>query len=82
MATRVKIKNAETGASVDMDLEMDNTIEEIIESAASYWELQAGAYVLRKGKTVLRGQATIIDASVRGGDVLELIPDPEGGFYF
>ncbi len=82
MATRVKIKNAETGASVDMDLEIDNTIEEIIESAASYWELQAGAYVLRKGKTVLRGQATIADAGVRGEDVLELIPDPEGGFCF
>jgi hypothetical protein len=38
MTTRIKVKNAETGASVDMDLEQDNTVEEIIESAASYWE--------------------------------------------
>ncbi len=41
MTTRIKVKNAETGASVDMDLEQDNTVEEIIESAASYWEKQS-----------------------------------------
>jgi hypothetical protein len=38
-----------------------------------------GAYVLRKGKKVLRGGNTLLDASIRGDDVLELIPDPEGG---
>lgn len=79
MTTRIKVKNAETGASVDMDLEQDNTVEEIIESAATYWEKPPGAYVIRKGKTVLRGQATIIEAGIREDDVLELIPDPEGG---
>ena len=79
MPTRIKIKNAESGASVDMDLEKDNTMEELIESAASYWEKPPGAYVLRRGKQLLRGQASVIDSGVRDGDVLELIPDPEGG---
>lgn len=79
MTTRIKVKNAETGSSVEMDLEPHNTVEEIIESAASYWEVSPGAYVLRKGKSVLRGQATIMDAQIYEGDVLELIPDPEGG---
>ena len=79
MTTRIKVKNAETGASVDMDLEQDNTVEEIIESAASYWEKPPGAYVIRKGKQVLRGQATISDSGIMQDDVLELIPDPEGG---
>jgi hypothetical protein len=79
MTTRIKVKNAETGASVDMDLEGDNSMEEVIESAASYWEKPPGAYVLRRGKQLLRGQATVMDSGIRDGDVLELIPDPEGG---
>ena len=29
---------------------------EIIEGAAGYWEKDAGAYVLRRGKKLLRGQ--------------------------
>ncbi len=79
MAVRVTVRDADTGSKVEMDLEHDNTIEETIESAASYWEKEAGAYVLRCGKKVLRGQTTIDAAGVREGDVLELIPDPEGG---
>ena len=79
MTTRVTIRDADTGSKVEMDLETDNTIEEAIESAASYWEKEAGAYVLRYGKRVLRGQLTIAGAGVRDGDLLELIPDPEGG---
>ncbi len=80
MAVRVTVRDADTGSKVEMDLEHDNTIEETIESAASYWEKEAGAYVLRCGKKVLRGQTTIEAAGVREGDVLELIPDPEGGY--
>ena len=53
MTTRVTIKDADTGSRIEMDLEPDNTIEETIESAASYWEKEAGAYVLRCGKRVL-----------------------------
>lgn len=79
MTIRVTVRDADTGSKVEMDLEGDNTIEETIESAASYWEKEAGAYVLRCGKKVLRGQTTIQAAGVRDGDVLELIPDPEGG---
>jgi hypothetical protein len=81
MALRVKVRNAETGASVDMELEPDNSVDEIIESAASYWEKEAGAYVVRRGKSILRGNVGIGAAGVRDGDVLELIPDPEGGSF-
>ena len=79
MAIRISIRDADTGSKVEMDLEPDNTVEETIESAASYWEKEAGAYVLRFGKKVLRGQTTIERAGIREGDLLELIPDPEGG---
>lgn len=79
MTIRITIRDADTGSKVEMDLEEDNTIEETIESAASYWEKEAGAYVLRYGKKVLRGQTTIGMSGIRDGDLLELIPDPEGG---
>ncbi len=80
MSLRIAIRDADTGSKVEMDLEQDNTIEEVIESAASYWEKEAGAYVLRYGKKVLRGQTKIGISGIREGDLLELIPDPEGGF--
>lgn len=79
MPIRAQIKDADTGNKVDMELEPENTVEEIIESAASYWKKEAGAYVLRIGKNVLRGQSTIAEARIHDGDVLELIPDPQGG---
>ncbi|MDD1769063.1 MAG: hypothetical protein LUQ55_03670, partial [Methanomassiliicoccales archaeon] len=59
MPLRVKVRNAESGATVDMELEGENTVEEIIEGAAGYWEKDAGAYVLRRGKRLLRGQQTV-----------------------
>jgi len=79
LPVRIKVKNAETGASVEMELETENTIDEVIESAATFWSKDMGAYVLRKGKKVLRGGSSLKDADVRADDVLELIPDPEGG---
>lgn len=62
-----------------MELENENTIDEIIESAANFWKKDMGAYVLRKGKKVLRGGSSLSESGIRGEDVLELIPDPEGG---
>jgi hypothetical protein len=79
LAVRIKVKNAETGATVEMELEQENTVDEVIESAATFWSKDMGAYVLRKGKKVLRGGTSLSDAGVRAEDVLELIPDPEGG---
>lgn len=79
MAVRLKVKNAETGATVEMELEVENTIDEVIESAATFWSKDMGAYVLRRGKKVLRGGSSLEDAGVVANDVLELIPDPEGG---
>ena len=79
MPIRIKVKNAETGATVEMELENENTVDEVIESAATFWSKDMGAYVLRKGKKVLRGGSSLQDTGIRADDVLELIPDPEGG---
>ena len=79
MVFRLKVKNAETGATVEMELDADNSIDEVIESAATFWNKDMGAYVLRKGKKVLRGGSILRDVGIMPDDVLELIPDPEGG---
>jgi hypothetical protein len=79
MPVRVKVRNAESGATVDMELEPENLVEEIIQGAAGYWEKDAGAYVLRRGKKLLRGQQSVLEAAICNNDELELIPDPEGG---
>jgi hypothetical protein len=81
MPLRVKVRNAESGSTVDMELEAENTVVEIIEGAAGYWEKDAGAYVLRRGKKLLRGQQTVVEAAIMNNDELELIPDPEGGCH-
>jgi hypothetical protein len=75
----IAIKDAETGNKINMNVVGENTVEEIIEQAADYWKKDPGAYVLRYGKKVLRGAMTVIASGVRNEDVLELIPDPEGG---
>jgi hypothetical protein len=79
MGVRVIIKNAESGTNVAMDLEPTNSVQEIIDSIAMYWEKDAGAYVIRKGKKLLKGEQLIGDLAFAENDEIELIPDPEGG---
>ena len=62
-----------------MELEPENSVDEIIESAATFWGKDMGAYVLRRGKKVLRGGTELRNVGILADDVLELIPDPEGG---
>ncbi len=76
---KIAVKDAETGNRISMEVEEDNTIGEIIEEAANYWKKNPGAYVIRLGKKILRGGATVKEAMLQEGDIIELIPDPEGG---
>lgn len=79
MTIRIKVNDADTGSIIAMDVEDDTLMEEIIESAAAYWEKDPGAYVIRSGDRILRGSTPFGQSLVAAGDQLELIPDPEGG---
>ncbi|MCD6512286.1 MAG: hypothetical protein J7K61_01610 [Thermoplasmata archaeon] len=79
---KIAVKDAETGNRINMEVEDDNTIGEIIEEAANYWKKNPGAYVIRFGKKILRGKSTVKEAGLQDDDVIELIPDPEGGSCF
>lgn len=79
MTNRIKVKDADTGSVIAMDVEDDTIMEEIIESSAAFWEKDPGAYVIRVGDRLLRGATTFGESLIAVGDELELIPDPEGG---
>jgi hypothetical protein len=79
MSIRTKIKDPNTGNSVDMDLESDNTVEDVIESAVSFWTKEPGPYVLKWEKKLLRGDLMISEVGIKDGDSIELIADPQGG---
>lgn len=42
-------------------------------------EKNPGAYVIRLGKKILQAELTVEEANLQDGDIIELIPDPEGG---
>ncbi len=66
-------------STVRMEVEYDDRIGEIICSAAEYWKKDAGAFVLKRGRSLLTSTMTMRDAGIVPDDVLEMIPDPEGG---
>ena len=79
MTIRIRVRDADTGNLIAMDVEDDTLMEEIIESAAAYWEKDPGAYVVRMGDRILRGSTPFGQSLLAPGDEIELIPDPEGG---
>jgi hypothetical protein len=79
VTNRINLKDADSGSVIAIDVEDDTLMEEIIESAATFWEKDPGAYVVRVGDHILRGSTTFSEALIAPGDELELIPDPEGG---
>lgn len=76
---RITVRDADTGSRIEMDLEPENTVEDVVDSAANYWNKNPGAYVLKHGKKILRGPMTVTEVGLKPGTLIELIPDPEGG---
>jgi hypothetical protein len=76
---RIKVRDADTGDTVEMEVTPDIIIEEILQASCSNWNKEYTAYVLRFGKTQLVPEQTVSQSSVQDGETLELIPDPLGG---
>lgn len=79
MSVVITIKNVANGSTMRMEVEKNETVSDLVTSAAEYWNKDPGAYVLKKGKFLLRSSMTVSDAELVDGDVVEMIPDPEGG---
>ncbi len=79
MTVRITVRDPDNGHTVAVDVEDDTVVEEVVESAAKYWDKPTGAYVVRRGNTILPASAKFVEIKPTEDDVLELIPDPEGG---
>jgi len=79
MTVKVTVVNTLNNSSIRMELESYESVEDIIDTAAEYWGKDAGAYVLRKGSKLLNKKQSIDEINLREDDVIEMIPDPEGG---
>ncbi|MDR3075547.1 MAG: hypothetical protein LBU30_05890 [Candidatus Methanoplasma sp.] len=79
MTIRVTVVNTLNSSSIRMELESYESVEDIIDTAAEYWGKDAGAYVLRKGSKLLNKSQSIDEINLREDDIIEMIPDPEGG---
>ena len=79
MSVAITVKNVYNGSTIRMEVENEETMGDIIKSAAEYWRKEASAYILKKGKMLLRSSMTVAEAGIITDDVLEMIPDPEGG---
>jgi len=71
--------NATAGSSIIMELEPYDMMSDIINVAADHWGEGAGAFILRKGAKLLVASRTVGELNLSDGDVVEMIPDPEGG---
>jgi hypothetical protein len=79
MSIKAKIKDATTGNVVEMEFEPYHAVDDVIRGVTDYFNKDTGAYVLRRGKKVMRGGAKLKELKVKKEEVFELIPDPEGG---
>ena len=79
MTVRVTVVNTLSNSSIRMELESFESVEDIVDTAAEYWGKDAGAYVLRKGSKLLNKRQSIDEINLRDDDIIEMIPDPEGG---
>ena len=79
MSLKITVKNLTNGSTIRVEVEPNDSISDIIDSAAEFWKFKEGAYVLKKGKKMLRGSETVSGVGLIDEDVVELIPDPEGG---
>ncbi len=79
MTVKVTVVNMVTKSSLRMELEPHERMTDIIEVAADYWGEGSEAFVLKKGAKLLSGSKTVEEMNLCDGDVVEIIPDPEGG---
>jgi hypothetical protein len=79
MAVRITVRDPDNGHTVAIDVEDETLVEEVVESAAKYWNKPTGAYVVRRANTILAGASKFLELNPKDDEVLELIPDPEGG---
>ncbi len=76
---KIEVKNSQNGSSTLMEVDGSTRLQEILDSAVEFWSLTNDAYLLKAGRRLLSTSKTVDEGGLKEGDVIELLPDPEGG---
>lgn len=76
---KLEVKNAQNGNSTVMEVDRQTKMQEILDSSVEFWSLADEAYLLKSGRKLLAASRTVEECGLSDGDIVELLPDPEGG---
>ncbi len=76
---KLEVKNAQNGNSTLVEVEGSTKLQELLDSAVEFWAMTNDAYLLKAGRRLLAASKTVEESGLSDGDIIELLPDPEGG---
>jgi hypothetical protein len=76
---KLNVRNTQTGNSVLMEVDNSTKLQEVLDSAVEFWALPEEPYLIKAGKKLLSASKTVSEAGINDGDMIDLLPDPEGG---
>lgn len=79
MTLNVKIENSVKGTSISIEIEETDSVGDVISIASQYWNNETIAYVMKFGNRLLSANMSIGELGLKNGDILVLVPDPQGG---
>ena len=79
MSYVICVKDKVLGKSIEMSVEPDTKVEDILVNSADYLGKRPGVYMIKFGSKILPGDMTVSEAGVKRCDLLEILPDPQGG---
>lgn len=76
---KLEVRNAQNGNSTLMEVDRQTKMQEILDSSVEFWSMANDAYLLKSGRRLLAATKTVEECGLSDGDIIELLPDPEGG---
>lgn len=76
---KIEVRNTQNGNSTVMEVDRQTKLQEILDSAVEFWSMANDAYLLKSGRKLLSASKTVEESALNDGDIVELLPDPEGG---
>ncbi|MBX8635958.1 MAG: hypothetical protein KIS30_03445 [Thermoplasmata archaeon] len=76
---KLGVRHSQTGNSALMEVDLKTRLQELLDSAIEFWSLPSEAYLIKSGKRLLSASKTVAECGLNDGDIIDLLPDPEGG---
>jgi hypothetical protein len=79
MTIKITIKNAAESSVMNAEMESTDSVGDILDYAAQYWNSDRDAYVMKIGSRLIPANATVGELGLSDGDTVVIVPDPQGG---